>query len=410
MKNLKFFLAATLVVGQTTVGFAGNESGLPGEFLNFGVGARPMGMGRAFTAVADDIDALYWNPAGLATYRSSQLAFEHNPLEEDGAHQYVAYSQPLYALGNFGIGVINMTSGDVDRTDTNNSVIGTFESRETAYLASYANKWREKWAFGGTFKMAENSIDSKTERGFGADAGTIYKHNDRVRFGVMLRNALRPSYSFATEKETFPAILRAGTAVKFFNEHLTTALDLEKTVGLSQNPRWHLGVEGFIIDNIYLRAGVDQTEITTGLGIQWRNIRFDYSNGFQDLGFQNRFSLKLLFGGYEVDVKAKPNVFSPVGLNNKLLFNVHVAHQNRIVKWILSIRNSKNNEVVKSFQGFDAPPSTFEWDGMDAQGKRVEEGQYTYQMIVTDVKNQVEKTPIRTIRVKAPTPFEIEAK
>ena len=40
-------------------------SNIPGAFVDVGYGVRPMGMGGAFTAVADDPNAAYWNPAGM---------------------------------------------------------------------------------------------------------------------------------------------------------------------------------------------------------------------------------------------------------------------------------------------------------------------------------------------------------
>ena len=43
-----------------------------GEFMALGGGARAMGMGSAFIAVADDATAGFWNPAGLATFTSMQ--------------------------------------------------------------------------------------------------------------------------------------------------------------------------------------------------------------------------------------------------------------------------------------------------------------------------------------------------
>jgi hypothetical protein len=331
------------------------------------------------------------------------------PFQIDGSEQWVAYSQPIYALGAVGIGITTVGSGNVDRVDTNNSVIGSYNYRETGYLASYAHRMNDKLDLGGTLKMAENSLAGQTERGFGADAGMLYRFNPRFRAGVMARNLIAPSYSFGTEKETFPRILRTGVAAKFFNQHLTTALDLEKTIGVPQNPKLHLGLEGFIIDNIFLRAGIDSTEISSGLGIRWRSLQFDYSAGFQEIGMVNRFSMKFFFGGYEVDVKAHPSVFSPVGLENKVTFKIRTSSRQRVVKWILSIRGS-NGDVVRSFEGFNAPPDVIEWDGKDSHDTIVPAGHYTYRMMITDASNQSESTPIRSLRVVAPTPFEIETR
>lgn len=402
-------ILAALLGGLPVSGFGANDAGLPGEFLNFGAGARSLGMGRAHTAVADDVDALYWNPAGLATFRSSQVTFEHAPMPLETSFQYVAYAQPVYALGSIGVGIVNLGSSNVPRIDVNNAEVGSFDSRETGYLAAYAHRFGDKLSLGSTAKMVQKSVDGRSESGFGLDAGGLYRMTEKVSFGATLKNLLRPSYDYATDKETFPTLLRTGAAVDWLNSHLTTAFDLEKTIGARQGWRWHFGMEGFVIDNVFLRAGVDQHEFTTGLGLKWRSVQFDYGIGFQELGTQNRFSVKMFFGGYEVDVKASPRVFSPVGLVNKTTFRVRTTHRERIVKWIMTVRDTRG-EVVQTFQGYNSPPDHIEWDGKDAAGRVVEAGRYTYRMMITDAANRVEKTPQRTVRIIAPTPFEIEAK
>src|SRR5690348_3174315 len=106
--NTRTLIFAAMCAGIPVAAVAANDAGLPGEFLDFGAGARPLGMGGAFTAVADDVDSLYWNPAGLATFRSSQVTFQHAPEPLDTSYQYMAYAQPVYALGSIGIGVVTL--------------------------------------------------------------------------------------------------------------------------------------------------------------------------------------------------------------------------------------------------------------------------------------------------------------
>ena len=58
-------------------GASSGASKYAGEFLNTGVGARPMGMGGAFTALCEDVHAVYWNPAGLVHSPGRQVLFMH---------------------------------------------------------------------------------------------------------------------------------------------------------------------------------------------------------------------------------------------------------------------------------------------------------------------------------------------
>ena len=48
------------------------------QFLKIGVGGRASAMGDAFVAVANDVSALYWNPAGLTQFQDNQIIFSHN--------------------------------------------------------------------------------------------------------------------------------------------------------------------------------------------------------------------------------------------------------------------------------------------------------------------------------------------
>lgn len=72
------------------------------QVLKFNVGPRAIGMGGAFTAISDDITAMYWNPSGTASIISNEAFFNHTALYADVKHDFAAYATNLSGLGTVG--------------------------------------------------------------------------------------------------------------------------------------------------------------------------------------------------------------------------------------------------------------------------------------------------------------------
>src|ERR1019366_8604244 len=94
-RRLTFLLPALL----STISWASGTSG--GNVLSMGVGARAIAMGEAYTAQADDVSSLYWNPAGLGILNQSQASFMYNQAYEGLSFNNASVATPLE---NGGIG------------------------------------------------------------------------------------------------------------------------------------------------------------------------------------------------------------------------------------------------------------------------------------------------------------------
>ena len=127
---LLVLLSSVSVYGQGQGGTEDNMSIL-------GYGARALGLGKAFTALADDPTAVYWNPAGLEDIYQQQATFFHVSLWEGTSLDYLGYVYPTIDIGSFGIGIGRIGVGDIPQTNSGEEVLGTFSNAEYQFYLGF---------------------------------------------------------------------------------------------------------------------------------------------------------------------------------------------------------------------------------------------------------------------------------
>lgn len=164
------------------------------DFLKMGVGARALALGSAYTAMADDIYSLYWNPAGLAHIGSLSAAFTHAALfeEADITHQFAGVALPLLG-GVVGVSGIFFDSGDIPRTSELFPQGGdpdfgdSFTWAGTAIGVHYARFITDRLSVGFAGKVVSEGITGATADYIGFDAGVRF---DTGLFGTTIGAAL----------------------------------------------------------------------------------------------------------------------------------------------------------------------------------------------------------------------------
>ena len=170
------------------------------EFLNLGVGARALGIGKVQVSLADDATAGYWNPAGLANQtRKYDGVLMHSELFSGVVkNDYAAFSMPLDDKSAIGVSVLRLGVDNI--ADTRNiineygyidySKIEYFSVADYALLLSYARKISrvEGLSVGANGKIIYRNI-GKFARGygFGVDAGVQHNHKG-WNLGLMARD------------------------------------------------------------------------------------------------------------------------------------------------------------------------------------------------------------------------------
>ena len=205
--------------GVTTLQAQSQAGGL---FLLIPPGARAGGMGEAQLAVANDVYATYYNPAGLAFQENHEIAGMHMNwlpgLVDDIYYEFVAYRGEFDKIGNIGLSFTYMNLGEQVRTGLNSSMeLDRFTSYAWSAGFSYGRHISSSASLGATVKLyrqflaPQGSLEELNDRD-GAMTNVAFDiafltHrflSDRISFGAVLSN-LGPSISFIDENQADPA-------------------------------------------------------------------------------------------------------------------------------------------------------------------------------------------------------------
>lgn len=288
------------------------------QFLKIGVGSRASSMGDAFVAVANDVSALYWNPAGLSQFSENQVMISHNIWVVDINHDFLGGVYHLDNDNTFGVALTSL-SMDKMKVTTEFSPFGTgeyFGYSDLAVAISYSRKMTDKFSFGGSIRYIEETLDKLKMRGVMIDLGTYYWTGlGTSRFAVTVSNFgndLAPDGEVVlvgsrtkSEWQSFspPTIFRIGFAFEPYQDELnriTASIQLNHPNDNSEN--FAIGAEYAYNNMFYARGGykfnVDEQNYSFGAGVSlpvsFANVSVDYSfTNFTRLGSSHRFSLIL---------------------------------------------------------------------------------------------------------------------
>jgi|ERR1035437_851679 hypothetical protein len=165
-------------------------------FLKLEQGVRPMAMGGAFVAAADDVNAVMWNPAGLAALPDFQITLMHVIYFVDMFYSYVAAAYPAGDIGTFGLGLVYVNSGPIKAWDSSGNPGADFSASDIGVNLAYGTKINPELSLGFTVKLFDEAISNTSRFGFAADIGGIYKLPVKdLQMGFVITN-LGPKFGF----------------------------------------------------------------------------------------------------------------------------------------------------------------------------------------------------------------------
>lgn len=326
------------------------------EFMNIGVDAAAFGMSSTMVASTNDVNSVYWNPAGLIHLKDHQISLMHaNYFANIAQYDYIGYAIPIDDRSAWGVSMIRFGVDDIlDTTqliDSQGNIdynrISLFSAADYGFTFSYARKLPvEGFQYGVNAKIIRRIIGKFANSwGFGFDFGLQFEKND-WHFGLMLRDITTTYNIWNIDEEEYQKI---ANAIPGENQELpeSTEITLPKAqLGASRKIEFHnetslliagnlnmrfeqtndiisskivsidpaIGFEFGYTDLVFLRAGagnfqnvmqLDNTEKLNfqpniGLGFKYKGIQVDYA--LTDLGnqstalYSNIFSLKIDLG------------------------------------------------------------------------------------------------------------------
>jgi hypothetical protein len=339
--NKKIILSFVLIIlffGNNVFGKEVNKTGTTaGKFLSIGVGPRAIGMGGAFTSLANDASAIYWNPAGLSFLQKNEAMFSSNQLFADIRLNFLAVAVPVGELGTFGASVTALTMGDMFVTTENypEGTGETFSASSYAFGLSYAKKITEDFSVGMNVKYVTENIFNSSASGVAFDIGTIFHtpfwginfSSNICNYGSKLQmsgsdlltrhdpdptragNNAAIDANYATDEFELPLRLQIGVSkeINIFDDHkFTIAIDAAHPNDNSQYV--NLGGElSLFNDLVCLRGGYkqlfmkdNQEGLTLGVGIHYSvnfiAVGFDYAyQQYKYLGNTHCFGVDIKF-------------------------------------------------------------------------------------------------------------------
>lgn len=295
-------------------------------------GSRPMSMGGAFTGLADDANATYWNPAALGKAKQPELIYT-GTLYDRNSYNYDDWFSIVFPLekpnlGTIGFSIMNNTDkGTYSLQYYDIDINVEAEINTQWYTLSYGRQLSEiadGLCLGANirYKTLEESLKAQATIGgitytesatdsddtIEIDMGIYYK-KDKLSAGILFQNVNEPTFTLFGATAKYNVNIRPGIAYRVHDRLLLTT-ELYDATDKSNYQNLRIGAEAKITDNINLRlggydiTGTDKTgrAVTCGFGLNFDGDKFNFDN--KDATFSIDYGV-LYWYESDVDIKDK---------------------------------------------------------------------------------------------------------
>lgn len=309
------------------------------QFLKIGVGARAAGIGESYAAIANDVSALYWNPAGISNLNSVSVGISHSQWIADIYHNFAGITVPLSESDVLGVSAISLSTDEQEVTTVEqpNGTGVYYSVSDIAIGLSYARRLTDRFSVGLTAKYIQQNAYNVSANTLALDVGTYLRtgfHNLVIAMCVsnfggnmqlegrdliiladinkQVSGEYNPDARLKTEAYPLPLNFRIGVAMDIVggSDPIIPADDHRFIMSVDgnhpndNNERVNIGGEYSWNDSFFARLGYkinyDVEKWTFGAGVKidvgGQKVGFDYALvDYNALGKVSRFSVELRF-------------------------------------------------------------------------------------------------------------------
>lgn len=339
------------------------------DFLRIPVGARETALGGTFSAICDNSNAVYYNPAGLGLIKRPGVSFTYNKYLEGVTQQWLSFVYPS-KIGGLGLGVNYLSVSPFDSYDNNDNRTGSVSASDLAVFLSYGGtitldyKLIKSLSGGISAKYISQRLDDKNGYGNAFDLGFLAVSGiEDLKLSFGIDNFSSKGIKFIDKKAELPIIYKAGISYSLMppDAPIGILISAQDNFPKDGNDYFSVGMENILYGIFALRVGYNSfgnisNPVSFGFGLDLagytdRNIRLDYSYGVSDyFGNIQKITLAYEFGNsLELSSKEKVNDISTEVLlsTNGALVGLSSKDLSKSLKKIKKFAKKKNGHAIK---------------------------------------------------------------
>lgn len=305
-KNAFFTVFLTLLSLLITYPHSLFSGGFAGVEQRISLDAKMMSLGGSYDAISDNVESIYFNPAGLVFIEKISMLCSYMPVWDNLTRIYFIGSAFKTRYVPVGVGILNISTEGIPVRSSSPEVSRTIDYADLSFYVSTAYTIWPGLSAGLRINLLYKDILGYNDVGIGTDLAFLWRV-DRpytytksklmkaikpISFGLVLNNLIPPSITLKEDRETYPLEIKNSISYRFQKQF--NLLEPELGIGLDMVPQFdsylvNIGLDLKLWDLLFVRTGYRFMDnvFTIGTGVKMRTVIFDY--GMSGLATERTF-------------------------------------------------------------------------------------------------------------------------